>query len=75
MHKIFLGYPCPIGLHYKGVYVGDHYPYFCLCALWGPYKYRRVQGLAFRHSGFGAQTPYETMQTHDLHRPKLVQHP
>ena len=25
------GYPYLIGLHYKGVYMGYPYPYFCLC--------------------------------------------
>ena len=36
-HKLLWGYPYLIGLHYKGVYMGYPYPYFCLCAFWGPY--------------------------------------
>ena len=32
--SILSGYPYPIGLHYKGVYMGYPYPNFCLCAFW-----------------------------------------
>ena len=35
--SILQGYPYLIGLHSKGVYMGYPYPYFCLCAFWGPY--------------------------------------
>ena len=34
--SILWGYPYLIGFHYKGVYMGRPYPYFCLCAFWGP---------------------------------------
>ena len=30
--SILWGYPCLIGLLYKGVYMGYPYPSFCLCA-------------------------------------------
>ena len=48
------GYPYLNGLHYKGVYMGYPYPYFCLCASLGPYSCQvRVQGDGFRGLGPG----------------------
>ena len=35
-HKHFMGISHLLGLHYKGVCMGYPYPYFCLCAFWGP---------------------------------------
>ena len=34
--SILWGYPCLIGLHYKGVYMEHPYPYFSFCAFWCP---------------------------------------